>query len=141
MQYSKLHYSILYSNYLNTNTLKRILLVEDTRALAENIADILHMEGYEIVIQEDGLRALAYLESEPCDLVLTDLVMPNMDGFTLIRELRKMECCSTTPVIVISANATEEAQLEAQQCGSNLFLKKPCDIEYLLNSVKSLLPV
>jgi DNA-binding response OmpR family regulator len=126
------------SHSTNLN-LKRILLVEDTPALARNMADILEMEGYDIIIREDGLQALDFLKEQTCDLVVTDIVMPNMDGISLIREIRSQQAISQTPIIVISAKSTEETVREATESGSTLFLKKPCDTENLINSVKSLL--
>ena len=121
--------------------MKRILLVEDTKALAQNMADILSMEGFDIVIQEDGQKALSYLQTESCDLILTDIVMPNMDGISLIKKVRSDKSLANTPIIVISAKTTEETKKEAAESGSNLFLNKPCDTENLVNSVKALLAV
>jgi two-component system, chemotaxis family, chemotaxis protein CheY len=125
----------------NTTILKRILLVEDTKALAQNMADILQMEGYDIVIREDGQQALSYLKEQTCDLIMTDIVMPNMDGLTLIREIRMLQAMANTPIIVISAKTTEDILKEAHESGSTLFLKKPCDTDHLINSVKALLTV
>lgn len=103
------------------------------------MADILSMEGFDIVIQEDGQKALSFLQTEPCDLILTDIVMPNMDGITLIKKVRSDKSLANMPIIVISAKTTEETKKEAAESGSNLFLNKPCDTENLINSVKALL--
>jgi two-component system sensor histidine kinase/response regulator len=119
--------------------LKRILLIEDTQTLAKNIADILQMEGFEVIVKEDGLKALDFLKDQSCDLIITDIVMPHMDGITLIKEVRNRAQTEKIPIIVISAKATEDTLQEATLSGSNLFLKKPCDIEYLITSVNTLL--
>src|SRR5688572_23238482 len=99
------------------------------------------MEGYDVIIQEDGLKALNYLKSHFCDLIVTDIVMPHMDGLTMLKELRNQPQTANTPVIIISAKATDAIQQELIENGSNLFLKKPCDTENLINSVKTLLTV
>jgi DNA-binding response OmpR family regulator len=72
---------------------------------------------------------------------MTDIVMPNMDGLTLIREIRMLQAMANTPIIVISAKTTEDILKEAHESGSTLFLKKPCDTDHLINSVKALLTV
>lgn len=118
---------------------KQILLVEDTKVLAENIADILRMEGYGVTIAGDGEAALSHLKENGCDLVITDIVMPRMDGITLVTEIRRQERFISLPVIILSAKATEETLAQCKQAGANLFLKKPCDAEYLLNSISTLL--
>jgi len=119
--------------------LKRILLVDDTPALAQNMADILQMEGFDTVICSDGIQALDFLKEHRCDLVLTDIVMPNMDGITLVHEIRRQQALAAMPVIIISAKSNDETLQEASESGSTLFLKKPCDTEKLINSVKALL--
>jgi DNA-binding response OmpR family regulator len=118
---------------------KQILLVEDTKVLAENIADILRMEGYGVTIAGDGEAALFHLKENGCDLVITDIVMPRMDGITLVTEIRRHDRFTSLPVIVLSAKATEETLSQCKHAGANLFLKKPCDTEYLLNSISTLL--
>ena len=70
--------------------MKRILLVEDTSHLSEEIADILRLEGFLVTSANNGLRALELLHSSRPDLIITDLLMPGMDGFELIGQVRSM---------------------------------------------------
>jgi CheY-like chemotaxis protein len=118
---------------------KNILLVEDNQILAENILDILAMEGYQVALVNDGLQALDYLKNTACDIIITDIVMPNMDGLSLIRELRKHENLSQIPVMILSAKVTFETEEDKTFAESNFFVKKPCDAEHLLQSVEKLL--
>ena len=120
---------------------KHILLVEDTKVLAENIADILRMEGYDVTIAEDGEMALDHLKSAPYDLVITDIVMPKLDGISMVIRIREEASFASLPIIILSAKATEDVLQQSKQIGANLFLKKPCDTEYLLNSISALLNV
>lgn len=120
---------------------KHILLVEDTKVLAENIADILRMEGYDVTIAEDGEMALDHLKNASYDLVITDIVMPKLDGIAMVTRIREEASFASLPIIILSAKATEDVLQQSKQIGANLFLKKPCDTEYLLNSISALLNV
>ncbi|HMI65908.1 MAG TPA: response regulator, partial [Cyclobacteriaceae bacterium] len=65
---------------------KKILVVDDISSILENLRELLLMEGYAVVTATNGIEALGQLEKEVPDLIITDLVMPQMDGFTFIRE-------------------------------------------------------
>lgn len=120
---------------------RRILIVDDTPELAQNLADVLEMEGFETTLLQNGEAAFSFLSSASKlpDLVITDLVMPKMDGIELVQEIRKSKFGRQLPVIILSANAMEESSKAGIAAGANLYLKKPCEIEYLLTSIKSLI--
>lgn len=120
---------------------KRILIVDDTPELAQNLADVLEMEGFETTLLQNGEAALNFLSSASVlpDLVITDLVMPKMDGIELVQEIRKSKILQQLPVIILTANAMEESTKAGLAAGANLYLKKPCEIEYLLTSINSLI--
>jgi DNA-binding response OmpR family regulator len=114
-----------------------ILLIEDTQSLAETIADILHMEGFEVTIASNGAEGLRRLEPLP-DIIITDLLMPEMDGIEFIRNVRQQRKINT-PIIVLSARVTEESIQEAMDEGANVFLGKPFDADRLLESIHTLI--
>jgi two-component system, chemotaxis family, chemotaxis protein CheY len=114
-----------------------ILLIEDTQSLAETIADILHMEGFKVTIAGNGAEGLRMLEPLP-DIIITDLLMPEMDGIEFIRNVR-LQRRINTPIIVLSARVTEESIQEGMDAGANLFLGKPFDADRLLDSIHTLL--
>jgi DNA-binding response OmpR family regulator len=120
---------------------KGILIVDDTPELAENLADILRMEGFEVTVTDNGQAALEALSSakELPDLVITDLVMPKMNGLDLVRGIRNLPAGADLPVIILTANAMEESSREGLAAGANLYLKKPCEIDYLLTSINTLI--
>lgn len=118
---------------------RRILLVEDTPALAREITDILAMSGYAVSVAPDGKQGLnAALLMRP-DLIITDLKMPNMDGLEFIANVRREKGLSRMPVIILSARVTEEDRRKGLDSGANLYLKKPCSIDELLESIADLL--
>ena len=81
--------------------MKKILIAEDDSDLLKLFQTVLKKEGYEVIPAEDGLMALRYLNKEYVDLIISDIMMPNMDGFQLIRALR--EAGQKTPILLITA--------------------------------------
>lgn len=118
--------------------IKKILIIEDTTALAESIADCLYMEGFEVRISSNGLSALSVLEEFIPDLIITDLVMPGMDGLTFIRHYRSQNVANATPIIVLTADTNEENVHEALDAGANLLFHKPFDHDNLIEHIKRL---
>jgi DNA-binding response OmpR family regulator len=120
----------------------RILLIEDTEDLGENIRDVLRMEGFDVVWARDGQAGFTtYREINP-DLIVTDIVMPLMNGLEVVREVRAAEKQTSTspiPIIILSAKATPEDQAEGLAAGANIYLKKPCSIDNLMKAVRSLI--
>jgi DNA-binding response OmpR family regulator len=119
--------------------MKKILLVEDTISLAENMADILRNQGFEVAIASNGKEAMTLLHNFKPDLILTDVFMPIMDGLQFTENLRTVSEYSQIPVIMLSAHATAEDVRRGLQAGANEYLKKPCTVEQLENSVRKLL--
>ncbi|MBX2970436.1 MAG: response regulator [Cyclobacteriaceae bacterium] len=120
----------------------RILLIEDTEDLGENIRDVLRMEGFNVVWARNGKIGLdTYHEITP-DLIVTDIIMPLMNGLEVVREVRAFEKqtgVSPIPIIILSAKATPEDHAEGLAAGANIYLKKPCSIDNLMNAVRSLI--
>src|SRR5690606_6417822 len=99
---------------------KRILLIEDTEDLGENIRDVLHIEGYDVEWARNGKVGYeTYREMNP-DLIITDIIMPLMNGLEVIREVRTFEKqtnATPVPIIILSAKATPEDQAEGLAAG------------------------
>jgi DNA-binding response OmpR family regulator len=112
-----------------------ILLVEDSDPLRRLYARRLEAHGFAVIQACDGEEALAMLDSFCPDLVLTDLMMPGVDGLGLIRRLRKMPGLETVPVVVMSAVNLASTEREAREAGAVDFLGKPVDSDELFNCV------
>lgn len=117
----------------------KILLVEDTPALAAEIMDILRMESYDVSLAINGRDAMQQLTLRPADLVISDLFMPEMDGFQLISALRNHPSLGETPIIILSARTTSDTIDKVLALGSDLFIEKPCDSKHLVASIKKIL--
>lgn len=108
----------------------RFLLVEDNRAFAENVAEILRDSGDDVVICGDAAAAVAHVSSTRFDGLITDMRMPGMSGATLLRELRRLD--GELPAIIISAYTSEEELASAKREGLVAIFQKPVPITQLL---------
>jgi CheY-like chemotaxis protein len=115
----------------------KILLVEDESIVRMNLADVLRSEGYQVEEARDGAQAVKLFEAQHFDLVITDLVMPELHGFKLIARVRAIS--PNVPVILITAYLSRQAG-KALLEGSSEFIAKPIQPEVLVTSVKHLLP-
>lgn len=102
----------------------RILLVDDNADMRDYVRRLLS-QRYNVEAVADGRLALAAAQTRPPDLVLTDVMLPNLDGFGLLQRLREDPRLSTVPVILLSARAGEEARVEGLQAGADDYLIKP----------------
>jgi CheY-like chemotaxis protein len=117
----------------------KILLVEDTPDVLESLLELLEMEGYEMAGATNGKAALEKLQTFTPHLIITDLRMPEMDGFTFLRNVKSNPVHNTIPVLVFSANATPENEDKSLHLGAAGFLKKPCNTDRLLEHIQTLL--
>ena len=112
----------------------RILLADDNADMRGYVRRLLG-ENYEVHCVSNGLDALTAIRNNPPDLVLTDVMMPGLDGFALLRELRADENTKTIPIILLSARAGEDARIEGMQAGADDYMVKPFTARELLARV------
>lgn len=118
---------------------RSILLVEDTVHLAEEISDILRLEGYNVISANGGVQGLECLAQSEPDLIITDLLMPGMDGFEFIERIRASDRFKFIPVIILSAKASEEEKARGMKAGADHYIVKPCKAHQLMEAVKRLI--
>jgi len=121
---------------------KSILVVDDSKPTREIESDILSSEGYIVDAACDGYQALMSVKTKHYDLICTDLVMPAMDGFMLLENIKKNEEFSGIPVIVISSRADEDDQKRAFELGASRYIiKNSFNNHNLIEAVKELIGV
>jgi len=101
----------------------RVLVVDDEQSLRKVLAATLQREGYEVQVASDGEEALAALDRDGADVVVTDLVMPRMDGLSLLRKV--VVSHPDVPVIVVTAHGRVDSAVEAMKAGAFDFVTKP----------------
>jgi DNA-binding response OmpR family regulator len=115
---------------------EKILIVDDEERMRRLIAAYMTKEGYEVYEAENGAQALSVFRSNPVHLILLDVMMPLMDGFTTCREIRKT---SSVPIIFLTAKGEEEDKLLGFEMGTDHYVTKPFNMKLLIAMVKSLL--
>ncbi len=115
---------------------ERILIADDNPDMREYISRLLR-EHYEVIEASDGEAALKAIKTENPSLVLSDVMMPNLDGIGLVKKLRSSRKTSTLPVILISARANEEATIEGIEAGADDYLVKPFSSKELFARVQT----
>src|SRR5688572_21532871 len=123
------------------NTPAKILVVDDTARNVKLLADLLAVKGYGVVTAASGREALAQLAAAQPDLVLLDVVMPEMSGYEVCQKIRATEGTAMLPVIMVTALDPGEERIKGIEAGADDFLTKPINQAELLARVKSLIRI
>ena len=115
----------------------RILVVEDNVDLAGGLRNNLEIEGYEVTLAHDGAAGLAAFETTAPDLVVLDLMLPAMDGYRVLHEIRRAR--STIPVLLLTARSEEADKVRGLKLGADDYVTKPFGILELLARIEALL--
>ena len=114
-----------------------ILLAEDERTLAMIIKDTLDGQGFDVTVADDGEQALTLYRANKPDVLVADVMMPRMDGYELVRRIRKSD--RQTPVIFLTARSAVGDVVHGFEMGANDYLKKPFGMQELIVRIKALL--
>ena len=117
--------------------MSKILIIEDQPLMRKNLATILEMEGFQVVLAENGQRGVALAKSESPDLILCDVMMPELDGFGVLRALRSQPATATMPLVFLTAKGDKLDQRTGMNLGADDYLTKPATREDLLAAVRS----
>jgi len=116
-----------------------IMTVDDSASMREMVRATLVGAGYEVVEAVDGQEALDYARENPCDLVISDVNMPRMDGITLVHELRSLPHYRLTPLLLLTTESSAEKKLEGKRAGATGWIVKPFNPEQLLATMARVL--
>ncbi|HEC23665.1 MAG TPA: hybrid sensor histidine kinase/response regulator [Chloroflexi bacterium] len=114
-----------------------VLVVEDEQVILESLADVLRIAGYEVLTATNGAEALAVMETQEPDLILSDIMMPVMDGYDFYRALRANPDWELIPFVFITARGQPNEIREGMGLGVDDYLPKPFEIEDVLNVVET----
>jgi two-component system chemotaxis response regulator CheY len=104
---------------------KKILFVDDSESIREIVNFTLENEGYEVLLSDNGKNALAHLNGQDINLIITDLHMPEMNGIDLIKEVRQMSKYQRIPILFLTTESQSEKKMEARDAGATGWIIKP----------------
>ncbi|MCG8427687.1 MAG: response regulator [Chromatiales bacterium] len=116
-----------------------ILAVDDSASMRQMVSFTLKGAGYEVLEAADGVEALSIAKTRSVDLVITDVNMPNMDGISLIQNLRTLPSYKFTPLLMLTTESSAEKKQQGKAAGATGWIVKPFNPEQLLNTVKKVI--
>lgn len=118
---------------------KTIMIVDDSASLRQVVSIALKSSGYDVIESTDGKDALAKLTGQKVHLIISDVNMPNMDGITFVKEVKKLPDYKFTPVIMLTTEAGEDKKAAGQAAGAKAWVVKPFKPEQMITAVAKLI--
>ncbi len=122
-------------------TTRTVLLVEDSPTELAMVGDCLRGAGYAVLPAADGAQAHAQMARGPIDLIVMDLILPDINGYDLFRTFQRDERTSATPVVMLTQRVSMPEEYYGRTLGAAAYLKKPFDAERLLHEARRLAPL
>ncbi len=120
------------------NSSINILIAEDSRTQADQLGFLLEEHGFEVTIAANGKQALRAAQANKPDLIISDIVMPEMDGYELCKAIKSDEKLQDIPVILVTTLSDSQDVIRGLECGADNFIRKPYDERYLLSRINYL---
>jgi len=115
---------------------KTVLTVDDSRMMREMLAMVLREAGFNVLQAEDGIEGLKVLEDADPDVIITDINMPNLDGYGFIEGVRRDRRHRSRPILVLSTESDPDKKGRARAAGATGWIVKPASADELLNTIK-----
>lgn len=122
-----------------TNDQKNLLLIDDDPNLILLVQDYLEFRGYSVITAENGREALEILKEEVPDMIICDVMMPEMDGYTFVKNVRENPRTDWIPVLFLSAKGQSQDRVKGLNTGADVYMVKPFEPEELVAQVESTL--
>lgn len=116
----------------------KILIVDDSASVRQVVSIALKGAGYDVMEACDGKDALSKLTGDKLNLIISDVNMPNMDGITMVKEIKKLPAYKFTPIIMLTTEGAEEKKKEGQAAGAKAWIVKPFQPDQMLKAVSML---
>lgn len=122
-----------------SETHAKVLVVDDEDDILELLEYNLKRSNFEVVVARDGAEGLKKAEAESPDVIVLDILMPNMDGIEVCRRLRQSAHLRHTPILMLTALSSDEDHVRGLDVGADIYLRKPISVPVLLSQIKALL--
>lgn len=116
----------------------KILIVDDSASVRQVVSIALKGAGYEVIEACDGKDAISKLTGDKLNLIISDVNMPNMDGISMVKEIKKMPAYKFTPIIMLTTEGADEKKKEGQAAGAKAWIVKPFQPDQMLKAVSML---
>ncbi|MCK5558235.1 MAG: response regulator [Candidatus Hydrogenedentes bacterium] len=117
---------------------RTILIVDDVKMMRTVLRHVLEQGGYNVVEAQNGADALLELKQHPVDLVISDIVMPDMNGLKLVEQIRSLPSSANIPILMCTARGDRDTVLESAQLNVHGYIVKPVDEHMLLEKVRTI---
>jgi len=117
---------------------KLIMLVDDSASLRQVVGIALKSAGYDVLEACDGRDALSKLKGQKVHLIVSDVNMPNMDGISMVREIKKLQNYKFTPIMMLTTESNQDKKMQGKAAGAKAWLVKPFQPPTLLDAVSKL---
>ena len=117
-------------------TARTILTVDDSQTMRDMLLYALEAEGFRVIQAADGVEGLEALRAEPADVIITDINMPNLDGFGFIERVRQDERHRATPILVLTTESEQERKERARKAGASGWIVKPFNTAKLVEAIR-----
>lgn len=118
-----------------------ILIIEDDPIVRENLEEILKFKGFSVITAEDGKNGLDIATKREPDLIISDIMMPEMDGYEVLKNVREHPAITNTPVILLTAKTLTESKIKGLEHGADDYITKPFNTKELVARVNNLLEI
>lgn len=119
--------------------MSNILIIEDDSSVRENLEELLRFKGYTVFSSGDGIAGMDMARKKEPDLIISDIMMPHMDGYELLKNVRETPALSNTPVILLTAKTMTESKIMGLEYGADDYITKPFNAKELLARIANLI--
>lgn len=117
---------------------KRVLVAEDEQNIVESLTFLLDRAGFQVSVEKEGRKALQSVLDDRPDVLILDVMLPGLDGYEILRQLRADRRATDLPVLMLTAKGQREDREAALECGADLFITKPFANSEIVAAVKTL---
>jgi DNA-binding response OmpR family regulator len=117
----------------------RILIAEDNAEIRALVSSILVEEGHKVSVAQNGQQGLDMLMEDPPDILVLDIMMPQMDGYSVLKELKSSGVKDQMKILILTAKTSESDWVRGYKLGADSYLTKPFDTDELINAIEDLL--
>lgn len=118
---------------------KTVLIVDDSASVRQVVTIALKGDGYDVIDACDGKDALSKLDGRKIHLIVSDVNMPNMDGITLVKEVKKLPAYKFTPIVMLTTEGADDMKQQGKAAGAKAWIVKPFQPAQLLQAAKMLI--